>query len=245
MAARVVLAKWAAASATAAVEGGGEGALARLGDDARAAGAAARAVGSTLVLGDRPIELTLSRAWAALTWSDRAAALLLALGVRPTSPLVAGTALPTLLTALAAIEGTAAPASSGGDSSPSPVTLDTLRRDPAALASLIAALDTACPPVAAALVHERDEWLAWSIARSQAVRGAGVVVAVIGAGHARGVLWHLQDHAHRPLFKELAGQGVGRRAGRAAALKKLAVETAVVAGAWAAWEAVTSGRGGG
>ena len=257
MAARVVLAGWAArsaealtaatAAAAAAAAPAGEAVPApptiRLGDDARAAAAAARSVGASLVLGDRPIELTLARAWAALTWRDRAAAAALALGaVPPTSPLVAGTALPTLLAALAAIEGTSAAAVSSpppsAPSLPSLPSLDAHTRDPAALASMVAALDAASPRLAAALVHERDEWLAWSIARSQAVRGADVVVAVIGAGHVRGVLWHLLDASNRPLFKELAGQGVGRRAGRAAALKKFAVETAVVSGLWAAWQAV-------
>ena len=281
MAARVVLARWAArsadglaaatAAATAGSGGGGTGPsppvaepassaspalpspapppppAIRLGDDARAAAAAARAVGAALVLGDRPIELTVSRAWAALTWRDRVAAALLAAGARPTSPLVAGTALPALLTALAAVEGTAPdpPAGAGGVAA-SPATapipaLDALRSDPAALAAMVAALDAASPRLGAALVHERDEWLAWSAARSAAVGGTAVVVAVVGAGHVRGVVWHLLDGAHRPLFKELAGQGVGRRAGRAAALRRLAVETVVVAGAVAAWQAVTGG----
>ena len=106
---------------------------------------------------------------------------------------------------------------------------------------MVAALDAASPRLGAALVHERDEWLAWSAARSAAVGGTAVVVAVVGAGHVRGVVWHLLDGAHRPLFKELAGQGVGRRAGRAAALRRLAVETVVVTGAVAAWQAVTGG----
>ena len=148
MAARVVLARWAArsadglaaatAAATAGSGGGGTGPsppvaepassaspalpspapppppAIRLGDDARAAAAAARAVGAALVLGDRPIELTVSRAWAALTWRDRVAAALLAAGARPTSPLVAETALPALLTALAAVEGTTPDARAGG-----------------------------------------------------------------------------------------------------------------------------------
>jgi len=287
MAARVVLARWAAGAAAAAAAAGGGGPASlptpRLGDDARAAAAAARAVGAALVLGDRPIEITLSRAWAALPWRDRLAAGLAGLGgVAPAtaSRLMGSTTLPTLLAALAAVEGTAAdgggsvgrdgladsaaPAAGGGVAVPAPSSaaggggggdggsgcpaaitptpatpsarLDALRTDPAALAALVSALDAASPALAGALIHERDEWLAWSAARSRAVCGAGVVVAVLGAGHVRGVVWHLLDVGNRPLFKELAGQGVGRRAARAAALKKFGLETAAVSGAWAAWE---------
>jgi pheromone shutdown protein TraB len=125
--------------------------------------------------------------------------------------------------------------------------LDALRADPAAVASMISALDAASPALAAALLHERDEWLAWSAARSRAVCGARAVVCVLGAGHARGVAHHLLDHAHRPLFKELAGQGVSRREQRAAAVRRLGIDAVIGAGAWAAWEAVHSsgGLGGG
>eukprot|EP00879_Flechtneria_rotunda_P028776 GHRR01030996.1.p2 GENE.GHRR01030996.1~~GHRR01030996.1.p2 ORF type:complete len:125 (+),score=38.95 GHRR01030996.1:262-636(+) len=43
----------------------------KLGEEFRAAARAAEAVKASLVLGDRPIEITLERAWAALTWQRR------------------------------------------------------------------------------------------------------------------------------------------------------------------------------
>eukprot|EP00471_Norrisiella_sphaerica_P005298 CAMPEP_0184479656 /NCGR_PEP_ID=MMETSP0113_2-20130426/1292_1 /TAXON_ID=91329 /ORGANISM="Norrisiella sphaerica, Strain BC52" /LENGTH=334 /DNA_ID=CAMNT_0026857781 /DNA_START=154 /DNA_END=1158 /DNA_ORIENTATION=+ len=45
--------------------------LERSGVDFRAARRAAEKVGAQLVLGDRPVEITLERAWEALTWSER------------------------------------------------------------------------------------------------------------------------------------------------------------------------------
>ncbi len=49
-----------------------------------------------------------------------------------------------------------------------------------------------CVCVCRPLVHERDQYLAWSLKRSKAVRGARVVVGVMGAGHMRGVVHALQ-----------------------------------------------------
>jgi len=179
----------------------------RPGADARAAASAASAVGATLVLGDRPIEITLSRAWRGMTWGQRCAV-----------------------------------ASSLGSGPPPGVdaaSVDALRRDPASLAAVAESLTTAAPPLATALLHERDEWLAWSLARSRAVDGAGVVVGVLGAAHVRGVAFHLLRGADmRPRFKELAGVGEGGKKEMAAKVGVevgIAVAFGVLLAAWGGW----------
>ena len=94
--------------------------------------------------------------------------------------------------------------------SPSPTLqqIDALSRDPTSLAAVVASLDSELPALSRALVHERDEWLSWSLARSRAVCGAGAVVGVLGAGHVRGVAWRLAEGDRcRPRFAELAGVG--------------------------------------
>jgi pheromone shutdown protein TraB len=204
---RLALAR-AAASAASAIDGG-----VPPGADARAAATAAKAVGATVVLGDRPIEITLRRAWEGTTWRERAAV------VR----LLGSDAPPTIATP---------------PSSPSTVAaVEALAADPASLAALAASLTSAAPSLGAALLDERDEWIAWSLARSRAVSGADAVVGVFGAGHVRGVAWQLltRQGDGRPRFKELAGVGEG--SARALA-QRLGVEFVVgtaVAAAAAAW----------
>lgn len=50
------------------------------------------------------------------------------------------------------------------------------------------------------MITERDLYLAWSLKRSKAVNGAGVVVGVVGRGHLRGVV-----HA---LLRDRGGAGL-------------------------------------
>jgi len=110
----------------------------RPGVEARAAAAAAREVGATLVLGDRPIEITLRRAWEGLSWSERfSLGKLLFFGgdgrVKSETPPTTTAPTPTSLEEI-----------------------DALSRDPTSLAAVVASLEASYPSLASALVHERD-----------------------------------------------------------------------------------------
>ena len=59
--------------------------------------------------------------------------------------------------------------------------------------------------LAGPLLHERDAYLAWALRRSKAVNGARCVVGVVGYGHLRGVVYHLQADAARLRFRDLVG----------------------------------------
>lgn len=131
--------------------------------------------------------------------------------------------------------------------------IDALSRDPTSLAAFVASLDSELPALSRALIHERDEWLSWSLARSRAVCGAGTVVGVLGAGHVRGVAWRLaQGDRCRPRFAELAGvggSGIGggengsgggnkkRMSRKERAARRIATEVGIAAALGVAWEA--------
>jgi len=130
-------------------------------------------------------------------------------------------------------------------STPSLQQIDALSRDPTSLAAIVASLDSELPALSRALVHERDEWLSWSLARSRAVCGAGTVVGVLGAGHVRGVAWRLaQGDRCRPRFAELAGvggSGIGggekRMSRKERAARRIAIEVGIAVALGVAWEA--------
>jgi pheromone shutdown protein TraB len=209
-----------AAGAAGAGAGAAPGAPA-LGAEFAAARAAAEACGATLVLGDRPVEITLRRALAAASGAERARALrLLAPLLLPRAP---GAPPPQELAAL------------------TPAALDALLPDADAVSALFARFAADFPSLAAPLVHERDAYLAWSLCRSKAVCGAAGVLGVVGAGHLRGVAWALQHEGGAPLrFDAL----VGRDADRAAAAaqpplwRRWATDALLWGGAAAAWTAL-------
>lgn len=239
---------------------------------------AARRVGATIVLGDRPIEITLRRAWEGLSWAERLklGKTLLSAGDFSLAPDASGD-VDAAASVPAAAAATAAPSSSSPSSSslgndagssaatspsdrfsllsppPSPQQVDALSRDSTSLAAIVASLDSELPALSRALVHERDEWLSWSLARSRAVCGAETVVGVLGAGHVRGVAWRLAQGDCRPRFAALAGVGGsgGRGGGRGdgngggkrrlsrkeMAVRRIAVEVGVAVALGLAWEA--------
>lgn len=177
----------------------------------RAAREAAEAVNAQLVLGDRPIEVTLRRAWEALPPTSRwKLAVELTSGVR--SAQGAG--------ALVAAEA-----------------MEALKGDDA-VSFMLASLAQRFPEALAPLVHERDLYLAWSLKRSKAVNGTKAVVGVVGKGHVRGVCYALTHDAGELRFRDLAGSRPKAERGVAAAAKRLAVETGVVAGLWWCWTAL-------
>ena len=237
---------WRARRAMAA-PGGFGGSLADadgvVGAEFGAAAAAADAVGAQLVLGDRPIEVTLARAWAACGgWPSRAA-LLRDLLLLPM------------------------PASGGGGESAVDAA-ERLRGDDDAVSAALRGLTRARPALASPLVHERDAYLAWSLRRSKAVRGSSVVVGIVGAAHMRGVAFCLRHGARfrrgrrgrgegegegegdegeegegggdgaAPLsFADLARPGGPRKTGAERAMRAV-VDVAIGVAAWLAWDAL-------
>ncbi|CAI5474779.1 unnamed protein product, partial [Closterium sp. Yama58-4] len=154
----------------------------------RAAREAADAIGAQMVLGDRPIEITLRRAWKALSLPDRArlASALLQGGLKGGGALEQGRLKGELLKRRgdSNSEGMVTPNVDGG--------VEVARQFPTLIGPL---------------VHERDAYLAWALKRSKAVRGCDRVVGVVGRGHLPGVVhFLLQDNEQRTLrFKQLVG----------------------------------------
>ncbi|KAG2434046.1 hypothetical protein HXX76_007774 [Chlamydomonas incerta] len=189
------------------VEGGGEFAAAQ---------AAADAVGAQVVLGDRPVEITLSRAWAALGPLQRRAALC--------GDLLRG-------------------AVGSPQQALSEELVERLKRDDA-VSAFFKQLSSSYPELVAPLITERDLYLAWSLKRSKAVCGAGTVVGVVGRGHLRGVAHALlRDRGGAGLrFSDLVEGRNSRRVRQKAAAEgaaRLAAELALGAGAYVGWLAYT------
>lgn len=186
------------------------------GGEFRAARRAALACGSQLVLGDRPLEITLSRAWDAASGKDRAefAAFLLR-GLFGAIPEV------------------------------SQADIDRVRSDDGVIRKLFVALSDRYPALAAPLLHERDAYLAWSLKRSKAVNGAKRVVGVLGRGHLRGVCYALTHEQEALRFSTLVGRerdalsSAGGKKGGGVDFKRLAVEAVLGVVAWEAFCAVT------
>eukprot|EP00879_Flechtneria_rotunda_P025478 GHRR01027077.1.p1 GENE.GHRR01027077.1~~GHRR01027077.1.p1 ORF type:complete len:213 (+),score=52.74 GHRR01027077.1:262-900(+) len=190
----------------------------KLGEEFRAAARAAEAVKASLVLGDRPIEITLERAWAALTWQRR---------------------LKLLHLLLLAWLGT-----SQQQEVLTQDTVERLRSDDT-ISTFFKQLSRQYPELVSPLVHERDLYLAWSLKRSKAVNGANVVVGVVGKGHLRGIVYAMKHSQKMPLrFADLVG-GKNKKKSRqelmTAAAKRISLELLFGAGLYAAWLAVSRG----
>jgi hypothetical protein len=208
-----------------------------LGAEFFAARRAAEALGATLVLGDRPVEITLRRALAAASPAERTRA------ARAIAPLLLP---PALASALSGSSGDAASASRMPLVAPTPEALDALLEDEDAVGALFARFAADFPSLAAPLVHERDAYLAWSLCRSKAVNGKTRVLGVVGAGHLRGVTWAMTHDAGAALrFDALIGRDAATKEAAAAAeaanplWKRLATDALLWGGAAAAWGALT------
>ena len=173
-----------------------------------AARLAAELTGAQLVLGDRPIEVTLRRAWERLS-------------VRQKIEFV------SMMWSAYTSE----------QSEQSRDLLEALRKDDDAVNSMLVALSERFPELADAFIHERDLYLAWSLKRSKAVNGCQTVVGVVGKGHMRGVCYALTNDASGGLrFRDLAGRrpadaptNMSKRVGR------LVFETCLFVALWSAW----------
>lgn len=189
------------------VTGGGEFAAAQAAADSLPGGKC------QVVLGDRPVEITLSRAWAALPPGRR----------------------------LALCWELARGAAGEGKQALSEELVERLKSDDA-VSAFFQQLSTSYPELVAPLITERDLYLAWSLKRSKAVNGAGVVVGVVGRGHLRGVVHALlRDRGGAGLrFSDLVDGRNSRRVRRqqaAGAAVRLGVELALGTAAYLAWVA--------
>ncbi|CAM6096305.1 unnamed protein product [Calypogeia fissa] len=148
------------------------------GEEFRAARKAAEEIGAQLVLGDRPIEVTLKRAWEALNWNERFR--------------------------LAAMFFQAMNSSLLDDLAISEDMIQILKSDDA-LSQMFAEMGSRLPSLLQPLIYERDMYLAWSLKRSKAVNGCSRVVGVVGKGHMRGVVFNLKHNQENLRFRDLVG----------------------------------------
>lgn len=198
------------------------------GADFRAAKKGAEALDATLVLGDRPVEITLERAWRALSWGERSRVISAAL-----------TALSARGVSSASASATALLDSALGDGESSTDALDAME----------AALASQFPSLIAPLIAERDVYLSLTLKSSRAVSGKRRVLGVVGRGHLDGVVRALGEE-HTGGFKTLTWTP-----SRAATKQKvfgvvprplatrLAVDTGIGLGLWWWWSAGGSGGG--
>ncbi|KAL3701329.1 hypothetical protein R1sor_019351 [Riccia sorocarpa] len=117
----------------------------------RAARRAAEETGAQLVLGDRPIEVTLKRAWEALKWDEKLRLARIFFQAMTSSNLEV-----------------------------SEETLQRLKSDDA-LSQMFAEMGSTLPSLLQPLIFERDMYLAWSLKRSKAVNGTSRVVGVVAS----------------------------------------------------------------
>ena len=187
---------------------GGESSSA-VGSELRAAAEAAREVGATLVLADRPVEITIKRALQLSSWSEKA---------RVLSSLAQAVSSPTAAADTRELA-------------------DRLLPSAGAVSRLTSAALLDYPGLSSALLDERDAFLAWSAVRSKAVNGKRVVVCILGAAHLRGVAWALQPENRGGLVWEVVAAGREAKGGEQPLWRRLAVDAAVGGALWAGWEA--------
>ncbi|URE43719.1 TraB family [Musa troglodytarum] len=150
------------------------------GDEFRAARKVSEELGVQIVLGDRPIEITLERAWSSLTWSQK---------VRLVLSLFRGIS------------------SSSSELPKSNMKDQEMDGSPY---KLYESLSVSYPSLLQPLIHERDTYLAWSLKRSKAVNKSRKVLGVIGKGHMNGVVYalisDLGDLRFRDLVRKTSGE---------------------------------------
>lgn len=168
---------------------------------------AAEKIDAQIVLGDRPIEITLRRAWGNLSVAQK---------MRFLQVLVRGFL--------------------GKESELMNIEiLERLRKDDDAVNALLYNLADTFPDIAESLIFERDLYLAWSLKRSKAVNGTKTVVGVIGKGHMRGVCYALTHDSGNLRFRDLAGSRSQPTNSIRDGLTRLVVESSIVAAIYAVW----------
>ncbi|KAK8937271.1 hypothetical protein KSP39_PZI012304 [Platanthera zijinensis] len=152
------------------------GAKRSFGDEFRSAQKTSEEVGAQIVLGDRPIEITLERAWNSLVWSEK------------------------LRLVISLFQGIISSSIKISDSN-----LDVEDTEIGGPFQLYEQLSRSYPSLLLPLVYERDMYLAWSLKRSKAVKDSKRVVGVIGKGHMNGVVYALISDQGNLRFRDLAG----------------------------------------
>ena len=192
------------------------------GADYRAARRGANLLNATLVLGDRPVEITLERAWRALSWQERGN-----LAYRAFSS-----------------------SSGGGGGTTTTMTEDVVERALGsegrasatdALEEMEQALAATYPSLLAPLLTERDIYLSLTMKSSLAVSGKKRVLGVVGRGHLDGVCKALgEDHSGG--FKALTTTP-SRLAAKQRILgipkplaTRLTIDAALLVAAWVCWQ---------
>ena len=191
-----------------------------------AAASAARRVKSTIVLGDRPIEITLRRAWDAMNFVSQfklIKALLSSqiLGVkiqRQQSLYQLGSdfdmeaAKDWNQIVSRHQESSEEHNESGyereGDEMLGPL-LDNIDGD--GVMKLTRLVCSQFPDLARPLIHERDVYLAWSCQRSKAVNGKKMVVGIVGKAHLNGIVFTLTNDPGNVRFRDLVTVKNGRK----------------------------------
>eukprot|EP00904_Undaria_pinnatifida_P014018 jgi/Undpi1/9747/HiC_scaffold_27.g12203.m1 len=184
-------------------EADGEKPAAAMYGDFRAAKEGAEEMEAQIVLGDRPVEVTLQRAWEALSLGER---------------LDLGRILLGLAFSRAGMGGMGGGVGEGGTNAAEELLrkrVSTGEVEDDALEALIAMLGERFPSVVGPLIFERDLYLAWTLKRSRAVCGQRRVVGVVGRGHLAGVMRAIEaDRGGDTLvFKELTGNRGGGSGG--------------------------------
>ncbi|XP_023637282.1 traB domain-containing protein isoform X1 [Capsella rubella] len=184
------------------------------GDEFRAARIASEEVGAQLVLGDRPIEITLERAWNSLKWAEK-----LNLVMAVTRAITSSSSI-----SAAELKEQETEESNGS-------------------LQLYERLSFSYPSLLLPLIHERDTYLAWSLKRSKAVNGCKTVVGVIGKGHMNGVIYALVSDSGDLRFRDLVGRGDSYKGGTTSSngwiqkvLKSLARDTIIGLVLWELYE---------
>ncbi|KAF8379412.1 hypothetical protein HHK36_028847 [Tetracentron sinense] len=184
------------------------------GDEFRAARKTSEEVGAQIVLGDRPIEITLERAWKSLKWNEKLSIVILVLrGIT----------------------------SSSSDMSTDNLKDSKTNDNPF---QLYEQLSFSYPSLLQPLIHERDTYLAWSLKRSKAVKNSKRVVGVIGKGHMNGVIYALVSDLGDLRFRDLVGKrpfGDSSNGWIDTLLKNLVRDTAIGILLWALFEQMKTG----
>ena len=139
-------------------------------------------VEAELILGDRPIEITLRRAYDALTPIERGRLLTLVLSIFLNINVPSAEVLKEKI--------------------------DEAVENEASLATWMNDFENLFPTISEPLIRERDRYMAWVAKRSKAVNGKKRVVLVAGRGHIDGILKAIkEDQGGDTLkFKELIGK---------------------------------------
>nr|XP_027103866.1 uncharacterized protein LOC113725078 isoform X5 [Coffea arabica] len=179
----------------------------------RAARKAAEEIGAQMVLGDRPIEITLERAWNSLIWKEKLSLLTSVIGG---------------LTSLSDLSMKTLKESSAREEN---------------CFQLYEQLSFSYPSLLQPLIHERDTYLAWSLKRSKAVNNSKQVVGVIGKGHMNGVIYSLISDQGNLRFRDLAGQRASGDGSTwlVRALRSLIRDTALGMLLWLLYEKIKTG----